>query len=64
MKNREIIKYGNSWCVRLAPIDVLDYQLKEGEVIDMESALLLHIEKHQTLLKEKLKIKPKGGNTK
>jgi hypothetical protein len=48
MKNREIIKYGNSWCIRLAPIDILDYNLKEGAMIDLESALLLHVEKQRS----------------
>jgi len=45
MKNRPIKKIGNSWFIRLAQIDVKDYQLQEGDEIDLESALLLHIEK-------------------
>jgi antitoxin component of MazEF toxin-antitoxin module len=52
MKNRPIKKIGNSWFIRLAQIDVKDYQLQEGQDIDLESALLLHTQK---LTKEKKK---------
>jgi len=45
MKNRQIVKYGTSWLIRLAPIDMKDFNLTEGDMIDIESALMLHQEK-------------------
>lgn len=44
MKNRPIKKIGNSWFIRLAQIDVKDYQLQEGDEIDLEPSLFLHIQ--------------------
>ena len=45
MKNRQIKKYGDSWVIKLAPIDHKDYELEEGDMIDLETSLLLHVEK-------------------
>jgi hypothetical protein len=42
MKNRQVVKYGSSWFIRLAPIDMKDYSLQDGDMIDLESALMLH----------------------
>lgn len=53
MKNRKIKKYGNAWIIHLAPVDHKDYNLHEGDMIDLESALLLHIEKNKKEVKRK-----------
>ena len=44
MKNRQIKKYGDTWVIKLAPIDHKDYDLHEGDMIDIESSLFLHIQ--------------------
>lgn len=44
MKNRQIRKYGDTWVIKLAPIDHKDYNLDEGDMIDLESSLLLHVQ--------------------
>ena len=36
MRNRVIKKYGNSYVILLSHSDMKDYNLKEGEEIDME----------------------------
>lgn len=51
MKKRPIRKIGNSWFIRLAPVDVKDYQIEEGDEIDIEPSLFLHI--HPQVKKEK-----------
>ena len=47
MKNRPVKKIGNSWFIKLAPIDHKDYHLEEGDMLDIETALLLHTEKQK-----------------
>lgn len=42
-KFREVVKYGNSWCIRLAPIDLIDYNISEGDMVDIEPSLLLYL---------------------
>ena len=39
MKKREIKKYGNSYAVKLEPADIKDYNLLEGNQLDMEETL-------------------------
>lgn len=39
MKKRQIKKYGGSHAVKLEPIDLQDNNLKEGDELDLESAL-------------------------
>jgi len=36
MKKREIVKYGNSFLIRLSPSDMEDMELKEGDLVDIE----------------------------
>ena len=52
MKNRPIRKIGNSWFIRLAPVDIKDYNIEEGDEIDIEPSLFLHIQ-HNGRKKEK-----------
>jgi hypothetical protein len=52
MKNRQIRKYGDTWIIKLAPIDSKDYSLKEGDFIDIETALILHTQKQKGGLKK------------
>lgn len=44
MKNRPIKKIGNSWFIRLAPIDCKDYNLIEGDMIDLEPSLFIYLQ--------------------
>jgi hypothetical protein len=39
MRNRIIKKIGNSWFIKLSPIDIKDFSLSEGDTIDLESSL-------------------------
>lgn len=39
--------------IKLFPIDMIDYNLEEGEMIDVESALLLHAQNKQQSKKKK-----------
>lgn len=39
MKKRQIKKYGNTHAVKLEPSDLKDYDLKEGDELDMELIL-------------------------
>ena len=36
MRMRKIAKVGNSFCIRLAPVDLRDLKLKEGDFVDIE----------------------------
>lgn len=37
---REIIKYGNTYCIRLKSIDLKDLKLNVGDEIDIEDAIV------------------------
>jgi antitoxin component of MazEF toxin-antitoxin module len=47
MKNRLIRKYGNSYIIRLSPIDVKDYNIEMGDYIDLEPSLFLYSQEKQ-----------------
>ena len=47
MKNRLIRKYGNSYIIRLSPIDIKDYNIKLGDYIDLEPSLFLYSQEKQ-----------------
>ena len=36
MRQRIIKKYGDSWVIKLAPIDMKDFDLKDGDEVDIE----------------------------
>lgn len=38
---RTIGIYGNSWVIKLSPIDVKDYGLKEGDEVNVEDMILM-----------------------
>jgi hypothetical protein len=38
---REIKKYGDTWIIKLNPIDATDYKLVEGDMVDIEELNLL-----------------------
>ena len=40
MKKRQIKKYGNTHAVKLETADLKDYNLKEGDELDIEEALV------------------------
>lgn len=39
MKKRQIKKYGNTHAIKLETADIKDYNLKEGDVLDLEESL-------------------------
>lgn len=39
MRKRTIKKYGNTWVIKLEPSDVKDFELKEGDVVDIEESM-------------------------
>jgi hypothetical protein len=41
---RKIRKYGDTWVIKLNPIDAKDFDLKEEMDIDIESTLLCHLQ--------------------
>jgi len=41
MRKRKILKYAGMWVIKLAPVDVIDFELVEGDVIDIEDLCLL-----------------------
>jgi len=41
-RNRTIRKVGNSWFIKLNPIDILDYELKEGDIVNVEDCLVIY----------------------
>ena len=42
MRQRKIKKIGNSWFVQLNPVDLTDYEMKEGDIVDIEDCLVIH----------------------
>lgn len=44
MRKREIKKYGGTWVIQLAPADIRDFGLREGDKIDIEDLNLLREE--------------------
>lgn len=61
MKNRQIRKYGDTWIIKLSPIDHKDYNLHEGDMIDIESSLLLHIQNKDCVNPSQPSNKQKGN---
>ncbi|KKN67392.1 hypothetical protein LCGC14_0462560 [marine sediment metagenome] len=39
MRKRTIKKYGNTWVIKLESSDVKDFDLKEGDVVDIEESM-------------------------
>lgn len=37
---REIKKYGDTWIIKLNPVDAIDFQLKEGDQVDIEDIII------------------------
>jgi hypothetical protein len=49
MRNRKIIKYGNTWVIKLDTADVNDYGLVEGDIVDIEElGFLIQINNKKT----------------
>lgn len=40
MRIRKLKKYGNTWVITLAIVDVNDFNLQEGDLFDVETLLL------------------------
>jgi hypothetical protein len=45
MRKRKIIKYGNTWVIKLDTTDVNDYGLVEGDIVDIDDLNLLEVVK-------------------
>jgi hypothetical protein len=43
MRKRTIKKYGNTWVIKLESSDVKDFELKEGDVVDIDDLCLLEV---------------------
>jgi len=41
MRKRKIGKYGNAWVIKLKPIDVQDFEMSEGDLVDIEDLNLI-----------------------
>ena len=39
MRKRTIKKYGNTWVIKLESSDVKDFNLKEGDVVNIEESM-------------------------
>ena len=52
MRHRIVKKIGNSWFIRLSPIDLIDFSLTEGDTLDIEDCLIVY---HNGKKKKKIK---------
>lgn len=43
MRKRKIMKYAGMWVIKLLPADVKDFELAEGDEVDIEDLGLLQI---------------------
>jgi len=56
-RQREVRKIGNSWFIKLNPIDVEDFNLKIGDKLDIEDCLIIDHGRKKKHLKRKEKAK-------
>jgi len=42
---RTIKKYGDTWIIKLMPIDAVDFGIKEGDEVDIENIIILKTKK-------------------
>ena len=47
MRKREIKKYGNTWIIKLDTTDINDFQLVEGDMVDIDDLGLLEVVKRR-----------------
>lgn len=47
MRLREVRKIGNSWFIKLDPADVKDFNLDEGNKMDIEDILIINNNKRR-----------------
>lgn len=40
VRYREIKKYGDTWIIKLEPIDAKDFEIKVGDMVDIENAVI------------------------
>lgn len=45
MRKRQITKVGNSWFIKLAPSDVVDFGFVRGDFVDLDDLHLIEQEK-------------------
>jgi hypothetical protein len=45
MRKRKIIKYGNTWVIKLDTTDINDFELIEGDIVDIDDLCLLEVVK-------------------
>jgi hypothetical protein len=41
MRKRKVMKYANMWVIKLLPADIKDFELEEGDEIDIEQLPLV-----------------------
>ena len=41
MRKRKVQKYGNSWIIKLNPIDIKDFNLEIGDEVDLEDIVIV-----------------------
>ncbi len=56
MRKRKIGKYGNSWVIKLSPIDVKDFGLVENDEVDIDDLNLMQMERIESELTEEIKM--------
>jgi antitoxin component of MazEF toxin-antitoxin module len=47
MRRRTIQKYGNSYAIKLEPSDMKDFELIEGDIVDIDDLNLFEIKKKE-----------------
>ena len=47
MRKRKIRKYGNSYYISVTHIDMKDFELQEGDEVDIEDLLILNSQKRK-----------------
>ena len=45
MRKRQIKKYGNTWIIKLVPSDIKDFELQEGDEVDIEDVEIIKSKK-------------------
>ncbi len=47
MRKRQIKKYGNTWVIKLETSDVKDFELTEGDIVDIDDLNLFENKKNE-----------------
>jgi len=47
MRKRKIKKYGNTWVIKLSPVDIDDFGLVEGDKVDIDDLNMIEQKKEK-----------------